>query len=262
MSTWSAFTAFVEAVQEARDGLQLRSHQECFYRGHNDTNHQLLPSLFRKRDRTPEQYWKLERRAFFEFQVRARQLYETENSGWDVLFHMQHHGVPTRLLDWTSTFGVALYFALLNYQEAAPQPPCIWVMNPYALNHEVWGWYRLFNPKYLVRNEDSNRSWDYSELLLDSHPVGWKTPVAIYPLQRSQRMFAQNGWFTIHGTDLRSLQEMFPDRPDILRKIEIPKAAVPAGEQFLALAGIGHRQLFPELDGVARSVCERFGFGR
>jgi hypothetical protein len=39
---------------------------------------------------------------FFEFRTRARQLYEADHTDWDVLFHMQHHGVPTRLLDWTS----------------------------------------------------------------------------------------------------------------------------------------------------------------
>lgn len=46
-----------------------------------------------------DEYWKLERHIYFEFRARARQLYSADYSGWDVLFHMQHHGVPTRLLD-------------------------------------------------------------------------------------------------------------------------------------------------------------------
>jgi len=265
MSTWDEFATLMQGIEDARNDLNLRSHQECFYRGHRDTAYNLLPSLFRQSNRTHEEYRKLERRMFFEFRNRARQLYGADISDWDVLFHMQHHGVPTRLLDWTSVFGVALYFALLNYGEEAERPPCIWIMNPYALNHANWGLYRLFSPKYLARDEGDNRSYDYGELLLGTHPPGWNdwlswnTPIAMYSYRRSERMLAQSGLFTIHGTNISSINEMFHDRPDVLRKIEVPKGAIPAGRQFLAFAGISHRQLFPDLDGLARSVCEKFG---
>jgi hypothetical protein len=260
----TAFNKFLESIQQARVELGLRAHQECFFRGNPDTAYALMPSLFRQGTRSQEEYWKLERRLFFEFRTRARQLYDIEHTGWDVLFHIQHHGVPTRLLDWTSVFGVALYFALLNYRTDAQQPACIWVMNPYALNHAAWGLHRLFNPRYLAREEASNRSYDYSELLLDTHPPHWgerrlwETPLAIYSHQRSERMFAQSGWFTIHGTDMRSIDEIFEERPGILKKIDLPQDAVPAARQFLELAGIGHRQLFPDLDGIARSLCAKF----
>jgi len=102
MGNWDEFAAFMGAVQDAKDILELRPHQECFFRGHLHTGYKLLPSLFRQGNRTDEAYWKLERRMFFEFRTRARQLYEADHTDWDVLFHMQHHGVPTRLLDWTS----------------------------------------------------------------------------------------------------------------------------------------------------------------
>ncbi|HEY5960207.1 MAG TPA: FRG domain-containing protein [Polyangiaceae bacterium] len=252
-------------VELERSSLGLRSHQECFFRGHANSDFQLLPSLYRRRDRTYDEYIKLERRMFFEFRTRARQLYDSDYSDWDILFHMQHHGVPTRLLDWTSVFGVALYFALLNYEEGAPFSPCIWLLNPYSLNHAAWKLHRLFSPKYLAREEGENRSYEYSELLLGTHPIDWNTPLAIYSHQRSERMFAQNGWFTIHGTDLRAIEEVFdvaPNRGGVLRKIPIPQAAIPAARQFLDAAGIGHRQLFPDLDGLARAVCEKFGISQ
>jgi hypothetical protein len=114
MSDWDAFAEFMQQVEAEKNGLELRSHQECFFRGLRDSGFSLLPSLYRNCDRSWDHYWQLERRLFFEFRTRARQLYDVENSGWDVLFHMQHHGVPTRLLDWTTVFGVALYFALLD----------------------------------------------------------------------------------------------------------------------------------------------------
>jgi len=196
---------------------------------------------------------------FFEFRTRARQLYASENSDWDVLFHMQHHGVPTRLLDWTSVFGVALFFALHNYDPKSSMP-CVWIMNPYALNHATWNWYRLFSPKYLARDERANRSYEYSEILLNTHPISWTTPLAIYSHQRSERMFAQSGWFTIHGTTMGPIESMFaePVARHILKKIDVPHEAVPAARQFLESAGIGHRQLFPDLDGLARSIRNKY----
>jgi hypothetical protein len=261
---WPAFTSFLEQVELARESLNLRAHQECFFRGHSDVSYQLKPSLYRNTAISSEACWKLERRVFFEFRTRARQLYEETHSDWDVLFHMQHHGVPTRLLDWTSVFGVALYFALLGHREATV--PCLWLLNPYALNFATWGVHRLFNPKYLARDETANRSFEYGELLLDTHPQHWeerlwRTPLAISDHQRSERMFAQSGWFTVHGTDTRAMEDIFSDRGDVLRKVEVPLEAVPVAKRFLVLGGIGHRQLFPDLDGLARSVCQLFNLG-
>ncbi len=262
------FVAVVDEVRAARQSLGLRSHQECFFRGHRDSDYKLLPSLFRQGTRNLEEYWKLERRVFFEFRTRARQLYEGNHSDWDVLFHMQHHNLPTRLLDWTSVFGVAVYFAILNHDESSPRNPCIWMLNPYALNNATWGLYRLFNPRYLARDEERNRSFEYGELLLGTHPAHWgdrllwDTPLAIYSHQRSERMFAQGGWFTIHGLDLRAIEDTFCDRPDILQKIEIPKSAVPGAKEFLSLAGIDHRVMFPDLDGLARAIGDKFGMRR
>jgi hypothetical protein len=262
------FACVVDEVREARAGLGIRDRQECFFRGHRDSKYELLPSLYRQGTKSFEEYWKLERRAFFEFRARARQLYGPEHADWDVLFHMQHHGFPTRLLDWTSTFGVAVYFSTLDYDDKSPGNPCIWMLNPYALNHAAWNLYRLYDTKYLARDETANRSYDYGELLLHTHPpqwgkrLLWETPMAIYTYQRSERMFAQCGWFTVHGLDQRPLEQIFCNRPDILRKIEIPKSAVLGAREFIALAGIDHQAMFPDLDGLARSVSGKFGLKR
>ena len=166
-------------------------------------------------------------------------------------------------------FGVALYFALLNYVDKSEGGPCIWILNPYTLNHAAWGLHRLFSPKYIARDEDLNRSYDYGELLLGAHPRIWgdrrlwETPLAIYSHQRSDRMFAQNGFFTIHGIDHLPIEEIFDNtRPGILYKVDVPRDAIPSAKEFLSFSGIDHRQLFPDLDGVASSICDKFMISR
>ena len=267
MKNWDAFATFMDSVESAKDGLGLRSHQDAFFRGHSKSTYTLLPSLFRQNCKSADEFWKLERRSFFHFRALARELHAADRLDWDVLFHMQHHGLPTRLLDWTSVFGVALYFALLGHQGETEPLPCIWLLNPYALNKATWDTYNLFDPKYLARDEQKNRTYDYGELLLDVHPEGsgrlpWGNPLAIYTTQRSDRMFVQSGWFTIHGTNIAPLEDILRDRPEVLRKVDVPTVAIPAAKEFLALAGIGHRQLFPGLDGLAKSVKERFEITR
>ena len=71
-------------------------------------------------------------------------------------------------------------------------------------------------------------------------------------------MFAQSGWFTIHGTRKEPIEEIFLNRPDIIKRVKVPASAIPAAKEFLALAGITHRQLFPNLDGLARSIKQHF----
>jgi hypothetical protein len=254
---WDAFADFMRSVEAARLRFPLRPDQECFYRGHTHQRYTLLPSLFRLNHETD--LWKLERRLFFEFRARARQLYVAHSTDWDVLFHMQHHAMPTRLLDWTSVFGVALYFALLGYREGGGYSPCIWILNPYAMNHAAWDVYRLFDPRYLARDEHLNRSYEFGEFLLETKAL-WDKPLAIYPIQKSERMFAQNGWFTIHGVNRAPLEEIFGygDDSGILNRVDIPVEAIPAAQVFLELAGIGHRQLFPDLDGLTRSMKQKF----
>lgn len=227
-----------------------RPHEELWFRGSNCSDHELLPSLlWQGRDLSDEDLWTLEQRLFFEFQARARELHERGLTDWDFLFFMRHHGVPTRILDWTDSFGAAVYFAL--EREAAGKTPCIWALNPYALNEQTDGARDLVQPKYLAYDDDEDEFWEFGEALATEGDWRNDGPVAIYPLQISERMRSQRGWFTFHGNVRASLDEQFPT---LIARIELRDAAIVAGREFLDLAGLKPYTVYPDLDHLADEV--------
>lgn len=255
-ATWEEF---LDQVKQARDCLRLRDGEECYYRGHEQEQYELLPSLIRLKNKISSNtaLRTLEYDLFFEFQARARDTYGAGLSEWDVLFLMQHHGVPTRLLDWTEIFGVALYFAVK--QPIPGVNPCIWLLNPYELNVSDPDWRRsrdLFSPKYFGYDADEDYVYDFAEMLMEKDGIDWAWPISLYPSQSNSRLRAQSGSFTIHGTRHEPLDAI---APMVVDKVVLPNALIPKAREFLARAGINEYSVFPDLDGLARMMATKYG---
>lgn len=239
--------------QRAGQRVGARRGECMWYRGSNSMRHRLSPSLMWKHDElgADELDW-LEQDLFFEFQARARELHERGLSDWDYLFFMRHHGMPTRILDWTDSFGVALYFALDKLQPF--QTPCVWVLNPFELNERTSPTRvrDLLQPKYLglVKDEEF---WDYGELLVS--PDDWlhDDAVAIYPLQISDRMRAQRGWFTMHGNHRTPIEEQ---APDCVVRLVLGEGAVAGAREFLEMTALKAYTIYPDLDNLGIEVYD------
>ena len=258
---------FLHQIDAAKQELDFKTNEEIFYRGHTNDQHQLLPGLYRqmpsgtKEKRVwKKRVWDNESDMFYEFRARAKEVHNGNLNDWDILFYMQHHGVKTRLLDWTESLGVALYFSLLNYDKDKCTPT-IWIMNPYKLNEAYHKSRDMYAPENLDIIDSSHQVSSYSDYLLYTNPedmIWWKQPLALYPIRRVDRLTTQGGYFTIQGTDIRPLEEIVPATKKIWKKIEIPVEAIPSAFNFLEQAGINHYIMFPDLDGLSKFLNRKY----
>ena len=188
----------------------------------------------------------------------------------DWLSIIQHHGGPTRLLDFTASFYVAAFFALEDTNEDA----VVWAFNRNALDLR-------FSASL---EECLEQECEARDLV---HKYLWKTGgkgvVAVRPYLLNERMIIQQGWFVcplgidisfeknlcqelgIQGGRLpakaevnckRSLLHMLRQRTPgpVLVKIRLPKPCQLRALSDLRRMNITAATLFPGIDGFARSL--------
>ena len=218
-----------------------------FFRGHESTDHELRPSLLRPdngRCYTPED----EKNLFYEFRSRGGLLLPTGLDSWDLLFTMRHHRVPTRLLDWSESFAVALFFALRNAKPGVDTD--VWFLDPYTLNQATCAIAEVLD----VRSDLKHSYFDYFIEPKSGVEPEWKYAVAIYPERRSSRLSGQLATFTLHVTCTPLEQLPIPG----LSRFTLAGCARDDAESYLDLVGINDQSMFADLDGLARLLRKRF----
>jgi hypothetical protein len=222
-----------------------------FFRGHSNTSWPLLSGLGRQK---PEQFKKqnIESILYYDFQSLGGNLLGKTADSWDVLFAMQHHGLPTRLLDWTTAFAPALYFALRPFLVTRNFPgarvegarAAIWVLDPFELNKQE-------GREPAVANPYSDFDGTYQENFIERTKTLGSRACAIIPPQHTPRQSAQRSVFTLHDDLFKPLEVV---APQCLRKFEMPPELLHDAMRFLSLAGITEYTIFPDLDGLARHL--------
>lgn len=219
-----------------------------WYRGTKSPGYTLLPKLLRD-----PALAKREGYISVEFRRRGRSQLPNVQSPFEWLCAMQHFGFPTRLLDWSESLSVALYCTVrpVGVDLVAPT---IWVLDPFEL-------VKLADPAFrtipIASNEEvvANADIAFNDLApaMDKKRTCYPLPVApdfIFP-----RLAAQNGTFTIHGTDTRSIEEMIPaQRQRILRKFVAKKSAVKAIYDCIDLIMPSSDAMFPDIEGMREYV--------
>lgn len=262
-----------------------------WFRGHENRAYVLEPKAFRRctadksTDAAGAPCYPDETNHYQHARVRMAPIFEPHQTLFDVLCHMQHYDICTRLLDWSESILVALYFAvrdaavpgqarattagdidgeviMLDARRLCKRAKGIWnISDPWGpdvtaraamADSRSWSTFRRNHPDLSILPETSATNLDH--------------PVAVIPNRFNVRMVFQSSVFTLHGGKCygddsevvdadrlpgpKSLEtlERDPDGARILIRATVPGDAKRHIASQLFEVGIHEGSLFPEMD--------------
>ena len=223
------------------------------YRGSAHSGGALLTSLDRL-GATPHSKCGLESHILRNFARQSRPHIDTTTDEWELLFAAQHHGVPTRLLDWTYSPLVAAHFATVSPSVAGDR--VLWRLDWPAV-HRKFGFPEL---ALFTRDLDTTLSEGKGTLtpwmLFDDWPADRPFACMVEPPSLDARIVAQSAVFTFMSDTSCPFDEFLARHglESALTRFMIPSQEVSCLRDQLDLVGMDERRLFPDLDGVAEGL--------
>ncbi len=214
-----------EALASAAAKPSLTGTKVQIYRGVTNAAHELVPKVGRSGCFKTGYSKGAELQLLLEFHRKSAQFLsprkENNAISGESLFMAQHHGLPTRLLDWSESMLVAAFFAVDGGNEDLEAAIYSWTQEAYAKTTAEWP---------LVDNE---------------------SVTLIAPPHISPRIAAQHSIFTQHNNPAAAWDT------DGLVKYMIPRGLRLSLKVALYSVGFSRASLFPGLDGLAESLWWR-----
>lgn len=262
-------------------------HDNAWFRGHGSAAYRLQPSVLRDTTQLADSRGNPLRgnemlasggnsvtgpnpeRMLDEFKRRAIPFltFQPKND-FEWLFLMQHHGVPTRLLDWTTNALVALYFAVefitANTNDSAADADvsfqdgdefrddgvAIFALNPHKINETL---HDIVHPVDVAADYEH---WNpYTRPTVPAN-LPTDAPLCILAPHITPRIRAQSGTFTLHGSNIWALDYYSVLRP-LIHKIFIPYTYAKKIREELHRIGVTISFIYPDLDGLSREIKEQ-----
>ncbi len=244
-----SWTDLLERLYESSWNADLRRFRSPFaFRGASFVEHDLSNSLLRL---AGEDITKLELAMLRNFRKYAHEQTAGVDTIWHWLAVAQHHGLPTRLLDWTYSPFVALHFATENPADYG-RDGLIWCVNFVEANTLL--------PKRLKAILEEEHSDTFTvEMLgefssLRAFDALSRDPFVVFlePPSLDARILNQFALFSLMPSPSARLDVWLDEHPDLCRRVIVPAELKWEIRDKLDQANISERTLFPGLDGLSR----------
>lgn len=249
IKTHRHFDAKIKSVQEYLDVIEQIKHfneqnknkADLIFRGQNVDEH-LRPKLCRlfEDGKLNGNISTVERLMLDDFERGVLPLteYKPDNK-WDLLALAQHHGLPTRLLDWTYSALVALWFTV----EKSPakdgknnfRDGVVWIL--------------------------STEKEDFRKIASKQNPFEVKSTKIFRSSVISRRISAQSGLFTVHLINEQGKVYKFETTENFrnrLTKLTIPHGQFASLRKQLHILGVNNSTIYPDIDGLAKHLQWRY----
>lgn len=224
-----------------------RFRAQLAYRGLSDAGYELTTSLMR----LGPGFEHMEKHLLRNFRKYAHRDAVTSDSSWNWLTMAQHHGLPTRLLDWTFSPYIAMHFATANL-EKFDRDGVIWAVD-YIKVHQTL-------PDVLRRQLSAERADLFTVEMLD-HVVPTtdvldsvcdeSVMLFLEPPSVDDRVVNQYALLSVMSDPTQRVDHWLASRPGFYGRYIIPAELKWEIRDKLDQANVTERVLFPGLDGLS-----------
>jgi hypothetical protein len=229
----NSLSSYIVRIESLKDEhVNLGNKGDFLFRGQSKDN-SLRPKLARLN--LNGEIKNIESLMLDEFKRASLPLVEFEpKDNWDWLALAQHHGMPTRLLDWTYSALIALWF-VVQKPSKSKESGVVWILKSEASDF---------------------RNTEECDDPLDNHVTKiFRSRVV------SKRISAQAGVFTAHRINQKGKMVQFESNADFrdrLIKLTVPEESFSSIRESLSMMGVNHSTVFPDIDGLCQHIEKRF----
>lgn len=258
-----AVSLFLDFVKKCELKYRGKGLPMTWYRGHSK-NRPLLPSIMRQDVISScDSYSSIcnalvekESQLLVNFKREGSVMTDRPLSNKEWYYLARHHGLPSRLLDWTTDPRIALWMAI---QTNAEEDGYIYAINAKDYGNKGKREIRRIEQEYYDALLDNIYSFDHFS-------KDWNGDVlAVYPDCYNNRQGAQSSRFTLHLPDFNSTPDpktnkdvFYPEKSEIKTKniLTIKAEHKPFLRAFLTTIGLRRWHVYPDLDNLATGLKE------
>ena len=231
-----------------QEGIR-RFRSSYAFRGMPDANDDLVTALARLGDRFDQ----TEPHILRAFRRYARPEEAAGSSLWNWLALAQHHGLPTRMLDWTYSPYVALHF-MTEDMNLYDRDGVVWAVDYVRANAQLPQVLKDVAARECAGVFSADMLDEAADSLAKFDELGKDNPFVVFmePPSLDARIVNQFALFSLMSSPTARLDEWLEQHPELHRRLIVPASLKWEVRDKLDQANVTERVLFPGLDGLSR----------